>query len=307
MATNDDVLEVRVCPVCSSNKYTLFADKHIDTEKVNDFTYASRKQPEFMCLRLVCCNNCSLVYAPTPPTVDFLAKAYSDAAYDSADEAICAATSYAQALAPYLLRIPERGSAVDVGAGSGPFLPWLLDEKFSPVIGIEPSIEAINAASDSVRPLLRKEMFSSNSIKDVTPVLICSFMTLEHIAAPGSFAQTVYSKLEPGGMVAVVVHNWSGVLNRILKLKSPIIDVEHLQLFNPKSVRRLLTNAGFEDIEVKSISNSYPLRYWLRLMPLPPVLKKFIGAIFNKLYLSNIKLPMYVRNILAVGTKPTIE
>lgn len=297
----------RPCPVCGSTAYTLFADKHIDKNKVNDFTYSSRKQPEFMCLRLVCCNECELVYAPTPPATDFLAKAYANAAYDSSDEALCAANSYAKALTPYLCRIPKRGGAVDVGAGSGPLLPWLIEKKFRPVIGIEPSIAAINAATDSVRPLLRKEMFNHDSLKDIHAVLICSFMTLEHIDEPSLFVKTAYSKLKPGGVIAVVVHNWNGVLNRILGLKSPIIDIEHLQLFNPKSVRMLLDSAGFEAIEIKSIMNFYPLKYWLRLMPLPHKFKSTIEVILKKFQLSNIKIPIRVGNILAVGTKPTLE
>ncbi|MDX2506500.1 MAG: class I SAM-dependent methyltransferase [Gammaproteobacteria bacterium] len=287
--------------------HTQFAEERIDKNKVNEFTYASRKLPEFMCLRLVRCSDCDLVYAPTPPDSKYLFDAYTDAAYDSSEEAQCAANSYARALTPFLSRLTSRGAAVDVGAGSGPLLPWLLAEKFHPVIGIEPSIAAIDAATDSVRPLLRKGMFSSTLLEDVTPTLICSFMTLEHIDDPASFVNNAYDKLEPGGMIAVVVHNWQGLLNRILGLRSPIIDVEHLQLFNPGSVSRLLKNSGFEAIEVIAISNTYPLKYWLRLMPLPSAVKNVIERILEKLYVSNMKLPMRVGNILAVGIKPDQE
>lgn len=297
----------RACPVCGATTYVNFADERIDPQKINDYTYASRKQPEFMCLRLVECTRCGLVYAPNPPDTAFLSTAYADAAYDSGQEAQCAARSYAQALAPYMNRLRDKNAAVDVGAGSGPLLPWLSDIGFRTVIGIEPSRAAINAASASVKPMLREGMFGPELLDGIKPSLICSFMTLEHIDEPGAFIKTAYDLLETGGMIAVVVHNRQGLLNRILGLRSPIIDVEHLQLFNPGSVNTLLKNAGFEDIDVKPICNHYPLRYWLRLTPLPPHLKRVAEKAFNKLSLSDIKLPMRVGNLLAVGAKSQQE
>lgn len=297
----------RSCPVCGATGHTHFADERLDINKIGDFTYASRKQPEFMCLRLVRCNECELIYAPNPPDTKSLSSAYAEASYDSGIEAHCAARSYAYALAPYLERLSMRGAAVDVGAGCGPLLPWLSDMGFHPAIGIEPSRAAIKAAPASVRSQLREGMFSPDLLADITPSLVCSFMTLEHVADPGVFAKTVYNLLDPGGMFAVAVHNWQGLLNRILGLRSPIIDVEHLQLFNTNSVRILLKVAGFEDIEVKPISNTYPLAYWLRLTPLPTHFKAVIGDLLKTLSLADIKIPFRVGNILAVGTKPKLE
>jgi SAM-dependent methyltransferase len=294
----------RACPVCGATEYIKFADEYIDPKRISGFSYASRKHPEFMCLRLVRCLGCNLVYAPNPPDTSFLSAAYADAAYDSSLEAQCAAQSYAHELAPYLSRLHNRNTAVDVGAGSGPLLPWLREIGFQNVIGVEPSRAAINAAPPSVRPMLREGMFGPELLDDVKPSLICSFMTLEHMDEPGLFVRTAHNLLEPDGMIAVIVHNWQGLLNRTLGLRSPIIDVEHLQLFNPGSLKTLLNLAGFTDIKIITICNSYPLTYWLRLTPISPKLKMLIDAALRKLSLSDIKLPLRVGNILAIGTKP---
>lgn len=299
--------EDRACPVCGSTTNVKFADEHINPERISGFTYASRKQPEFMCLRLVRCSSCNLVYAPNPPNSLFLSAAYADAAYDSSQEAQCAAQSYAHELAPYLAHFHDRSAAVDVGAGSGPLLPWLRKIGFKTVIGIEPSRAAINAAPLSVKPMLREGMFGPELLEGVTPSLICSFMTLEHMDEPGLFVRTTHRLLKPGGMIAVVVHNWQGLLNRILGLRSPIIDVEHLQLFNPGSLKTLLETAGFEEVSVIAICNRYPLKYWLRLTPLPPKFKGVLDAAIRKLSISDIILPMRVGNILAIGIKPQKE
>jgi SAM-dependent methyltransferase len=297
----------RACPACGGRSYTPFADERIDPRKISDFTYASRKQPEFMCLRLIRCTDCDLVYAPTPPATDFLSTAYSQAAYDSGPEAQAAARSYAKALAPYVARLAGRSAAVDVGAGSGPLLPWLTKNGFSTVIGIEPSRAAIEAAPPAVRPMLREGMFSPALLADVRPSLLCSFMTLEHLADPGGFVGAAYEILEPGGMLAVVVHNWCALLNRLLGLRSPIIDMEHLQLFSPQSVRTLLARAGFVSIDQQAISNAYPLRYWLRLTPLPAGIKTRIAVFLDQIGLSDTQIPLRVGNMLAVGYKPLME
>lgn len=294
----------RRCPICHGDDCTLFAKERIDQRQMSTLTYASRKTPEFMRLRLVRCNSCDLVYAPSPPPEDFLASAYLAADFDSGPEAIAAARSYALALKPHISSLPGRRAAVDVGAGSGPLLPWLKQCGFSPVIGIEPSRAAIEAASSDVRSMLREGMFCAEMMRGETPSFICSFMTLEHMADPTVFLNEAHGLLEPGGAVAVVVHNWRAPLNRLLGMRSPIIDIEHLQLFSPQSLRRLLEQTGFESIEIRPIRNAYPLRYWLRLTPLPATVKSMCLRVLEAFGLADKTLAANVGNMLAFGIKP---
>jgi SAM-dependent methyltransferase len=295
----------RACPACHGRNYKPFADERIDPGRVGALTYASRKPPEFMCLRLVRCTTCDLVYAPSPPAEDFLHAAYAEADFDSGPEATAAAKTYADALEPDIQRLTGRNAAVDVGAGSGPLLPWLQSKGFTPVIGIEPSRAAIDAAPPDVRSLLREGVFSASMLNGETPSLICSFMTLEHLLDPGDFVNTTHSLLEPGGAIAVVVHNWRAPLNRLLGLRSPIIDVEHLQLFSPKALRELLEKAGFERITLSPTRNAYPLRYWLRLTPLPESTKKIALGLLERFGFADLSFAMNVGNMLAVGIKPS--
>lgn len=304
MNSTDCRKEERPCPVCLSRDHVHFAHERIDSSQVGALTYASRKPPEFMRLRLVRCTRCDLVYAPIPPAADFLESAYSHADFDSAPEALAAALSYAKALTPYVNRLPKHGAAIDVGAGSGPLLPWLKSCGFSPVIGIEPSRAAIEAAPPDVRPMLREGMFSAAAVDDVTPSFICSFMTLEHLADPGEFVGIAGQLLPPGGAIAVVVHNWRAPLNRLLGLRSPIMDIEHLQLFSPRALRKLLELHGFESVEIDGLRNAYPLRYWLRLTPLPPALKRGLLRLLEVVGLADRSLSLSVGNMLAFAVKP---
>ena len=76
--------------------------------------------------------------------------------------------------------------------------------------------------------------------------------------------------LKPGGVFVLVCHNRRAPVNRALGLRSPIVDVEHMQLFSPRSVAELLRRAGLRDVGHRPIRNRYPMRYWARLSPLPP-------------------------------------
>ena len=293
----------RVCPVCGESESTLFATEYINAEKLNDFSYSSRKQPEFMRHKLVLCGQCGCVYVPLPPSLSVLSSAYSVAAFDSGEEAEYAARTYIKALSPYLSRLSKLTTAVDVGAGNGALIPLLLDKGFSSAVGIEPSRAAIMAAPDAIRPHIRETVFSVSALEDVRPSLVCSFMTLEHLPDPKMFVDTAYDVLEDGGIVAIVVHNWQGFINRLLKLRSPIIDIEHLQLFCPRAIGKLLEGAGFSNISTGSIKNTYPLRYWLNLMPLPGSVKRLAGAGLRGIGADRVPLSVNVGNILAVGQK----
>ena len=293
----------RPCPVCLSRNHTPFADERIDPERIGALTYASRKPPEFMCLHLVRCTTCDLVYAPSPPAEAFLHTAYATADFDSGPEEMAAAETYAGVLGPHVQGLAGRNAAVDVGAGSGSLLPWLLEQGFKPVIGIEPSRAAIDAAPPAVRLMLKDGMFSPSMLEGETPSLVCSFMTLEHLPDPSDFVAGVHRLLEPGGAIAVVVHNWRAPLNRLLGFRSPIIDIEHLQLFSPQALRELLQRAGFGQIVLTPIRNAYPLRYWVRLTPLPAAAKNLCLGLLNRFSLADRTFALNVGNMLAFGIK----
>jgi len=293
----------RPCPVCGGRSTLLFAEERLDASRIDALTYASRKPPEFMCLRLVRCVACDLVFAATPPDREFLGTAYAEAGYDSATEAQAAATTYAEALKAHVKRLPRLGPAVDVGAGSGPLLPLLESMGFCPVLGVEPSHAAIAAAAPEVRRKLRQGMFSRALLGDLRPVLICCFMTLEHLADPSGFVATAVELLEPGGLLAVVVHNWRAAPNRLLGMRSPIIDVEHLQLYSPRSVRSQLERAGLASVELQPIVNTYPLRYWVRLAPVPRRLRPPLEGFLSRSGLARWRVSLPAGNLLAVGFK----
>ena len=295
----------RFCPVCHTDfeKARIFIEKNIDQAKLSEFSFASRKEPEFMCHRLVQCPNCDLVYADQPPDEGELAHAYHAANYDSSEEANDAAAAYIKAIQPTLGMLARHQSALEIGAGNGIFLEHLSREGFTELVGIEPSPAAIADAPEYRRAWIREGMFEEINFVPASFDLICCFMTMEHVRDPNIVASAAFRLLRPGGAFVTVTHNYRSLVNRLLGKRSPIIDIEHMQLFSRRSVRYLFENTGYADVTVNAFVNTYPLRYWMRLAPLPHRIKSTMSSLMASMGISNAKLGVNVGNLITTGLK----
>jgi SAM-dependent methyltransferase len=293
----------RDCPVCGDRSGQPFLDGSINRERLTGFSYASRKDPEFMCFSLTTCANCGLVYVSCPPADLALEDSYAEADFDASDEAGFAAKTYIRLLRPWIDQLPGKRQAVDIGTGNGALLPLLLAAGFETVLGIEPSHAAIAAAPLNIRNRIRQGMFSIDLLSGEEPDLVCAFQTLEHVEAPLTLLRNVHSILQPGGMVALAVHDWEAPVNRLLGRRSPIIDIEHLQLFNKESLGRLIKESSFLPLGIHTFWNTYPLKYWLRLLSLPSTLKRALLSCSKTAGLSDLPLALPVGNVFAVGVK----
>jgi SAM-dependent methyltransferase len=299
-------LERRDCPVCGAgaDAAALFLEASLDPARLTGASFASRKAPEFMSYRLVRCSVCETVYAAEAPAAAVLAGAYADANYDSSEEASLAAGTYAAALGPAITALPRRDRALEIGTGTGVLLDRLLRAGFAEAVGIEPSRAAIAAAPPSVQGLIREGVFVEQDFAPASFDLICCFQTLEHVPDPRALAVSCSRLLRPGGMLALVTHDYTAPLNRLLGRRSPIVDIEHLQLFCRSSLDRLLTDAGLKALAMSTIVNRYPLRYWVRLAPLSPSVRSVIGGLLRVTGLDRACLGVNVGNVLAIGRKP---
>jgi SAM-dependent methyltransferase len=274
-----------------------------DRDRLSAFSYASRKEPEFMCHRLVQCTVCDLVYVSAPPQQDELAAAYHEADYDSSEEANSAAEAYLRAIGPLLARLPQKERALEIGTGNGIFLEKLASVGFSELVGVEPSPAAIAAAPAKTRAWIREGIFREADFKPGSFDLICCFMTMEHVRDPADIAQSAFRLLRPGGAFVTVTHDYRSLVNRVLGRKSPIIDIEHMQLFSKRSIGELFGRCGYSDIDIKSLANTYPIQYWMRLAPLPRVAKRMVASTLGALGAGRVNLTFNVGNTCASGVR----
>jgi len=266
---------------------------------MDEFTFSSRKEPELMRHRLVACPVCDTLYASPAPAASALAGAYEQAAFDSGKEAGFAAATYAELVHRLLPRLPAEGGALDVGTGDGAFLSELTALGFGDVAGVEPSRAPIAAARPDVRDKIRQGVFNPADFEPGRFRLITAFQTLEHLPDPLEMCRAARELLRPGGALVVVCHDRRARVNRLMGLRSPINDVEHLQLFSRRSLPELLGRAGLRSVGLAPVVNRYPLRYWLRLAPLPGRARWLAAA--NVMRLGAVPVRLRVGNLAAVG------
>ena len=300
-------LLTRACPVCGATSGRELAAARIDAAALDEYAFASRKFPEYMHHRLVECPTCDAVYAN--PMFDFggIEAAYDAAAFDSKQEAEFASRTYAGLVRPLLPRLPSTSAALDIGTGEGSFLEQLLDLGFERVAGYEPSAAPLAAASERVRELIVHDVFAAERAAGSGPYdLIACCMTIEHVPDPAQLCRDAFELLAPGGALMIVCHDRRAPLNRLLGMRSPIIDIEHLQLFSRASARSLLERTGFEGVDVRRITNRYPLHYWLKLAPIPRRLKGALVAGAQRDPLDSLSLSLPVGNLAATGMRPLL-
>jgi SAM-dependent methyltransferase len=294
----------RNCPLCGGNSFKVFAESTIDERKLSSSTFASRKLPEYMHPRMVDCNSCGILYANPALQQESLGEAYKEASFDGQLESLLAARTYRRLLEDRRPPSARGGIALDIGAGDGAFVEQLLAMGFDDAIGVEPSDAPIQAAKPEVRTHLRQGLFAASEFAPDSLDLISCFQVMEHVPSPLEMSKDAFTLLKPGGLFFVVVHNRRALSAKILGEKSPIFDIEHLQLFDERTGDQLLQRAGFRSISVKSLSNTYPIDYWLKLFPLPAALKTAFRSGARISRLGNILVSLPAGNLAIIGEKP---
>jgi SAM-dependent methyltransferase len=300
-------LAARTCPVCHASAARPFAPANVDPAALDAFAFASRKLPEYMHYALVVCEVCDLLYCNPAPTQQAIEHAYRDAAFDASDESRQASITYAALLRRMSPALAQRRGALDIGTGDGAFLEQLLADGFTDVVGVEPSSAPIAAAKPAIRGLIRHGPFRAGDFRPQSLSLVTCFQTIEHVYDPLRLCQEAFGLLRPGGAFFLVFHNRRALLARAMGLRSPIFDIEHLQLFSRRSIRAVLARASFARVDVRTVINRYPLNYWGRLAPLPAAWKGKALALLRASGLGRLPIAAPVGNLAAFAYKDPIS
>ena len=81
--------------------------------------------------------------------------------------------------------------------------------------------------------------------------------------------------------------------------KSKLSEFSYLSLKDPEYMCFLLENTDYSEVEVKTFKNTYSLQYWIRLLPLPTLIKHGSIKLMAFLGLSNRKVALIVGNIIS--------
>lgn len=293
----------QTCAICEKSNFEIKYKENFDLKNVDAKTFSARRLPDRVHFQIVRCNNCGLLYStpilPYKKIENLYKKSFTS--YTEHTQNLSASYGY------YLRQLDKlgvkKGRLLEIGCGNGFFLEEALRQGYKSVYGVEPGEKSVMGARESIKKNITIDIFRKNLCKkDFFDVLIC-FQTFDHIPDPNSFLSECYRILKKGGLVLFLNHDEQALLNRLLGQSSPIIDIEHMYLFNKGTMRRIFKKHRFKVLKVDSAFNIHALGYWLRLVPLPVGFKKSLLKILESSNLANLKIKIYPGNLVLYAKK----
>ncbi len=277
------------CPLCRSDKITLFKNGNIDPEnitsedfKVTDSTYGS-------VWSLSRCSSCSFVFSNPKIDEKSLIDFYSELEDNEYTDEWEGRGKNFKTILRRLKKIPVSGNRLlDIGAASGIFVK-LAEENGFVAEGIEPSSHLVREA---------KKKFGVNifegSIEDYRPREKFSIITMldliEHVNDPAEFMGRVTPLIRKGGLLIIVTPDIDSIPPKIFRNRWWHYRTAHVNFFNIRSLTYLLEKFGFK-IE-KKYRYAWNFSFYYLLSRLFPSLKKrkSLQKILKRL---NLKLQLF--------------
>lgn len=138
------------------------------------------------------------------------------------------------------------GTLVEVGPGFGTFSALAAESgAFERVVAVEPTPELAAACRErGVEVVERRIEEAADRLP--SPDVMVAFEVIEHLFDPAAFVRDCAAALGGGGLLVLSCPNGEGFDIATLGAGSLAVDPEHVNLFNPTSLARLLTTSGFE-------------------------------------------------------------
>jgi SAM-dependent methyltransferase len=266
-------------------------------------TFSARRLPDQVHYRWVRCNLCKLMRSD--PIYDLnLLELYKESTFEYSQETENLKKTYFR-LAKYAIKDSFfEKSILEIGGGNGFFLEEMISAKAKSIAGVEPSKSAIDKSAPNVKPYMicdqmRNGLFPSNYFD-----LVAMFHVMDHLSDPLKVIEAIYEVLKPGGKILIAIHNEKSISSKILRRKSPIVDVEHTYLYNFDTARLVILKSGLINVQTGWYANTYSIRYLFQLLPLPISLKKaLLSSRFLKIIMT-LRVSFPLGNMWLVAEKP---
>lgn len=208
------------------------------------------------------CLGCDLVRVSPRLTREAVADVYRLDAINTISHGYCweetADTSRFRPLLRRIAHLADRGVLLDVGCGAGDLLAEARTVGHWNLIGVDPSMEAVQRAETRVgcriiRAALEELDLPAGSIDVVTMLGV-----LEHLHDPAATLRAAHRLMRPGGVLGIYVPNFSylrlkdaGLLCLLRRgRRSELHPQEHLYGYTRRTLAALLEACGFEIVSL---------------------------------------------------------
>jgi|TARA_B110000467_G_scaffold161276_1_gene182056 2-polyprenyl-3-methyl-5-hydroxy-6-metoxy-1,4-benzoquinol methylase len=299
------------CAICNSfnNSHVLFPQR-LPTQNLDASPYAPRRKRDFFHYRIVKCKTCGLLRSDPLVDQNDLKQLYfdSECTYTDENENIPLKKTYGSYFVNVLKKYNiEKTSFLDIGCSNGFILEKALEFGFKKIIGVEPSRDAIDQASSSIKPFIVNGMFDDKMFEKDSFDMITFFQTFDHIAEPNIFLQNCFNVLKEGGFILAINHNAKSFSAKIMGEKSPIIDIGHTYLYDLTTMKQIFKQNNFVVHNVFPIKNTVSIERLIQLLPIKSSTSEKIQQLARLLKINKclLKLPLGNLGIVAQKLKTT--
>lgn len=292
-----------ICPICDNDHNSdVVYPEHLpsSTEQAD---YSARKTPDNYHYEMVRCRNCGLLYADSIYEKEKIDQLYEKSEFKYDDELKNLQATYGNYLQAIDEFSPGKDSILEIGCGNGFLLEKALSLGYKNVTGVELSSEAINLAPPSVKDKIIHGAFDPNIFRGKQFDVIFFAMVIEHVDDVNKFLQGIHHLLKPNGLVLGITHDESSLLSAILKDKCPIINDEHVYVFDRVTLSKIFSKNNFAVKKIDDVANIYSVSYWFKMAPLPKVIKNNVLKGMYAVGLNKLNLKLKAGNIFVVAQK----
>ena len=230
------------CPACGSND--------------------SSKKYEKYFLDIHSCSKCETLYTNPRPTSEVLDWFYKGSVnYDYWNKYIFPASETARRQKIFVPRVDKvlefcekynvnTDSLLEIGCAFGTFCVEMQSRnRFNRIVGVEPTPSLAETSRQKgievIEDVIENIIFKEDERFDV----VVNFEVIEHIFSPKDLIAQSKKLLKKNGLFIVTCPNGKGFDFQVLGEKCNSLDHEHLNYFNPDSLKILLESCGFEVLE----------------------------------------------------------
>jgi SAM-dependent methyltransferase len=264
------------CALCGTNSGVHIRYRaNFKIEDLSEKVYSARRVPDRIHYQILRCPRDGMNWSSPVLPSENAAQWYARSSFSYADELEHLTVTYLAALEKVLAILKPQASILEIGCGNGFVLEALYKKGFHQLRGIEPSQDAVPKSAADIRQRIVIDVFREGIFQENSFDLIYFFQTLDHVYDPNALIAECFKLLKPGGSIVAFQHNVESWSARLLGEWSPIIDVEHIYLFSPRTLKAIFEKHGFVIGELYSPVNQISLRHLLCLTPLPKRIKEW--------------------------------
>ncbi len=150
----------------------------------------------------------------------------------------------------------QKRHLLDIGCFAGHFIEVAQEKKWD-CIGMELNVNGTEACKSKGINIMETKL-EDNTFNEKSFSLVTLWDVLEHLDEPKSIINTIHKILGDKGLLLILVPNGSSLAARILQEKCNMFNgCQHINLFSPETLSRLLENTGYIILEKQSIISEF--------------------------------------------------